>query len=373
MTRRRLVVLVSGLLVLGGLFVWKMVFPPSSPGLPPRPERDTFPAESVGNDQPDDGLIHLQGKTMGTTYSVKFLPPVSLMGPIVQLKVDAVLTEVNATMSTYDPKSELSLFNQSPAEEAFSASPALFSIVEQSARLSLLTGGAFDVTVGPLVRAYGFGPAAAEKLPSADELEKLRELIGMKHLHLDPELQTLTKTHAGVYVDLSAIAKGFGVDQIAKALDDFRIENYMVEVGGEIRTKGTKPKDAPWKLAIEKPTPQGRSILMTLPMPKAGGALATSGDYRNFRKNGDELVSHTMDPRQGRPVPRRTASVSVIRPTAAEADALATALGVMEPREAIALANREKYAVLLLVHKKAGRWTSLASEPFLADYSLPPL
>src|SRR5690606_1185443 len=142
------------------------------------------------------------------------------------------------------------------------------------------------------------------------------------------------------------------------------IESYMVEVGGEIRVRGEKKQNAPWVLAIEEPVAHERKLHATLRLAKSGAALATSGDYRNFRSVDGQVVSHTFDPRSGSPVPRRTASVSIIRPTAAEADGLATALSVLEPERAISLANKKGWPVYMLLHRQGGGFDAKMSEAF---------
>jgi thiamine biosynthesis lipoprotein len=172
----------------------------------------------------------------------------------------------------------------------------------------------------------------------------------MNLLEIRPDESSIQKLHDGVELDLGGNAKGFGVDLVALALEKLEITDYMIEVGGEIRIRGKKNDGSPWKLAIEEPSPEARKLHATLSLPPEGAALATSGDYRNFRKVGGRLVSHTFDPRTLEPTPRRTASVSVVRPTAAEADALATALSVLSPTEAIELANEQGWAIYLLVH-----------------------
>ncbi len=318
-----------------------------------------------------DPIVAFEGSTMGTTYSVKFVPRIDEMERIVQAKVEATLGEVNATMSTYDESSELSLFNRTKADVPFVASQPLFFVLSLSKAVSTVTEGAFDVTVGPLVQAYGFGAKGSAELPSEERLLELTQHVGMAHLTLDEARRTVTKDNASVEVDLSAIAKGYGVDEVAEALETMGILNYLVEVGGEIRTRGQKPNQKSWTLAIERPDPSTRSVYMTLELDPKGEALATSGDYRNYRKDGERIVSHTMDPRVGRPVPRRTASASVIRPTAAEADALATAFCVLTPEESITLSDRHNYAVLLLVHDEDGGLVPMASRAFSIRYELP--
>lgn len=366
MTRRRLLVLTLGMLGLLCLFIWRVALPVG----PPKPDRlDRSEAKIETKSLPD--LVSLSGNTMGTTYSVKFYSALPSIQEKAQARVDQTLEAVNSAMSTYDPASELSLLNRMDANVPFSASEQLFFVLSLSNNVHKLTRGAFDVTVGPLVGAYGFGAHAQQAVPDSGRLALLNQHVGMQHVTLDSGARTVTKGHQEVNIDLSAVAKGYGVDRVAMALESLEINNYIVEVGGEIRVKGTKANQQPWTLGIEFPDPTTRRIYMTLSLSPDGNALATSGDYRNYHKVGETLVSHTMDPRVGRPVPRRTASVSVIRPTAAEADALATALGVLLPDEAIELANTQDWQVLLLLHANDDAIVPRASRSFVLHHPLP--
>jgi thiamine biosynthesis lipoprotein len=208
--------------------------------------------------------------------------------------------------------------------------------------------GAFDVTVGPLVERWGFGAhGAMTKLPTDTELDALRGRLGHDHLGFDPKAGTLRKDAAALRVDLSAIAKGYGVDQAAAALREAGHTDFMVEVGGEIRTAGATEAGRAWRLAVEKPNPTERAIYEVVELRDR--AMATSGDYRNFTEVGGKRYSHTIDPTTGRPVTHRLASVSVVAPTCAEADAMATALNVLGPERGLALAEREGLPALFLV------------------------
>jgi thiamine biosynthesis lipoprotein len=187
----------------------------------------------------------------------------------------------------------------------------------------------------------------------------------MKRLELRSEGPTVVKNAPGLRIDLSAIAKGYGVDRVAAALEAEGISDYMIEVGGEIRAAGHKLGDKPWVLGIEHPSFEMNravhgAITATEPL-----ALATSGDYRTFLEVDGQKYSHTIDPRTGRPTPLRTASVSVVRPTAAEADALATGLGVLEPAAAIRLADENNWPVYLILREKEG-FRAQASQAFSA-------
>lgn len=351
MSRRRLVSLVLGVVLLSALTVWRL----SREGQPEAPSLGGPPEERTTKVTPHPAtsaeVSAFSGQTMGTTFSVKYRAPQIPSPAIAMTAVENALALVDESMSTYRPDSEVTLLNLEREGVFRPVSPEFLQVLTLSEKIHRLTGGAFDITVGPLVRAYGFGARALPSVPAQEELERLRSLVGMEHLVIETAPARVKKTKAGTEVDLSAVAKGFAVDQAAEALIRLGIANFMVEVGGEIRVLGVKSAGQPWTLGIEKPTPEERALYLTVSLPEPGGALATSGDYRNFRKVGEQMISHTFDPRTGAPVPRRTASVSVVRPTAAEADALATGLGVLEPQRALKLASEQGWAVLLLVHK----------------------
>ena len=228
----------------------------------------------------------------------------------------------------------------------------MLRVLEMAQDISERSGGAFDITVGPLVNLYGFGPdPKVESLPTDKQIDALRNRIGYKKLHLDSTAKTLRKDHPQMYVDLSAIAKGFAVDLIAEHLNTLNIENYMVEIGGEVRTRGQNRDSKPWQIAIEKPNQGQRAIHRVIGLRNM--AMATSGDYRNYYLAEDgSRISHTIDPRTARPVKHNTASVTVLEASSARADALATAMMVLGPDAGLELAERESLAVLFLIRSE---------------------
>jgi len=347
MTKRRVITLVGGITVLGAISWWRLGST-DGPPLPAKPAR-VAALNSLAADE-KAGFVSFSGKTMGTTYTVKYVPPHPGVLGMPEAAVEGALSAVNEAMSTYDPKSELSALNRAPANQLLPVSPELMEVLRLSADTHAATRGAFDITVHPLVNLYGFGANAKDSPPEKEEVVAVRERVGLHLVEISKSANTFRKLRDGVEMDLGGIAKGYGVDRAALALEDLGVHDYMVEVGGEIRVKGAKKDRVPWTLAIEEPTSKARKVHATLELPSAGAALATSGDYRSFRKIDGRTVSHTFDPRTFAPVPRRTASVSVIRPTAAEADALATALSVLSPDEAIDVANERGWAVYLLLH-----------------------
>jgi FAD:protein FMN transferase len=284
-------------------------------------------------------LVEIRGSTMGTTYSVKLveLPP-GLTADTLKSRIDERLDAVNGLMSTYRPDSELSRFNASRSTDWFPVDPELADLVARAQSISALSDGAFDVTVGPLVNLWGFGPDAHPfRVPDQQTIEETRARVGHDKLDVRDHPPALRKAHPELYVDLSAIAKGHGVDRIADLLDRLGVSAYLAEIGGELKAKGTKPGDEPWRIAIERPDATSRTVYRVITLKD--DAMATSGDYRNFYAQDGQLYSHTIDPDTGRPVAHALASVTVIAEDCATADALATAFLVLGHERGLSLAE----------------------------------
>jgi thiamine biosynthesis lipoprotein len=287
---------------------------------------------------------------MGTTYTVKVVA--EELSPEQHSEIEGTIREeledVNAKMSHYRPDSELSRFNAWRETTPFRVSRETFGVFEEALEIADLTGGALDITVAPLVNAWGFGPdARPETIPSDAEIATLLEKVGYTKLELDPESTSLRKSVPGLQCDLSAIAKGYGVDRVAEALNRAGFEDYMVEVGGEVRTRGRNDKGQAWRIGIERPSVEGRVIQQVLSL--SNGAMATSGDYRNYYEVDGIRYSHMIDPRTGRPITHRLASVSVVEERCARADGLATALMILGPDEGYRFAVENELAVLFMV------------------------
>ncbi len=304
--------------------------------------------------QPKVRLGELTGETMGTTWTVKVVTRGFRFGPRDEEKlkaaVDACLAEVDHRMSTYKPESELSRFNRHAEGTPFQLSDELFHVLQRSMQISDLTGGAFDITVGPIVNAYGFGPESRPVEPPSDAtLAEMKQRVGYHLVAIDPATRTARKQRPDVYCDLSAIAKGFAVDRVAKLIESKGILDYMVEVGGEVRVGGLNHESRPWRIAIEKPADEGRAVHRVLGLTDK--AVATSGDYRNYYMSNGARISHEIDPRTGRTVRNDLASATVIHDDCETADALATALMVLGPDESYNFAVNHGLAVLLLVRR----------------------
>ena len=305
--------------------------------------------------------IHLSGPTMGTTYNIKYIVSEHQPSPdVVQKEVDRLLEQVNDQMSTYRTDSELSRFNQSESSQPFEVSPQTATVVKEAIRLNNLTLGALDVTVGPLVNLWGFGPEARpEVVPSDNELKKRKAETGIEHLSVNGN--ALSKDIPNLYVDLSTIAKGWGVDVVADYIQSQGIENYMVEVGGEMRLKGVNREGVKWRIAIEKPAVDERAIQEII--EPGDMAIATSGDYRNYFEKEGVRYSHIINPQTGKPINHKVVSVTVLDKSSMTADGLATGLMVLGEDKGMKVANDNNIPVFMIVKSSDG-FIELASDAY---------
>jgi len=263
------------------------------------------------------------------------------------------LAEVNQQMSTYIKDSELSLINSTLATSAQFISLDLFTVIETAQEVSQLSGGAFDITVGPLVNLWGFGPDKMQhQAPEAEDIQSALGKTGYDKIVLSTRLLTLKKLLPGISIDLSALAKGYAVDEVANILEQQGIANYMVEIGGELHLKGKNLQDKNWRIAVEKPNIEKRELQRVLEITNI--AMATSGDYRNFFEQDGKRFSHTIDPRTGYPITHKLASVTVLSDTTMKADAWATALMVLGPEEGYKVAEEQKLTVLFIIKTEQG-------------------
>lgn len=310
----------------------------------------------IGCAKPDEPLsFKLSGQTMGTTYHITVVTDLGSKFPVseetLHHQVESELLFINQTMSTYIPESELMLFNAASVGELIAVSQPLREVFELSDFISRESGGTFDVTVGPLVNLWGFGPDKHEDaVPDAAVIAELKASLGYANLDLS-EAGAVRKT-ADVKVDLSAIAKGYGVDRVAAVIENAGIQHYMVEIGGEIRTRGHSPRNTPWVIAIERPSTVDQEVFTTVRLEQAG--MATSGDYRNYFEKDGKRFSHTINPVTGYPIEHNLASVTVIAPTAAEADGWATAIIVAGVEKGLEMAEKQKLAVYMIVKENDG-------------------
>jgi thiamine biosynthesis lipoprotein len=272
------------------------------------------------------------GMTMGTTYQVKIARASISKTRLESLraKVDSALTEVNRQMSTYDPGSEISRFNKFTDTTRFEVSAEFVEVVNEALKVYESSDNDFDITVAPLVNLWGFGSRGNRIAPpTKKEIDNSLKYIGSDNLRIDG-ITGLKKKIPELQLDLSAIAKGYGVDVVAKVLIRERYDNIMIEIGGEVYARGDKANGDFWKIGIDSPNLNslpGQKIQAILSLKNI--AVATSGDYRNYFEYGGKIFSHTINPKSGFPVTHNLASVTVVAQNCMEADALATALMVM--------------------------------------------
>lgn len=316
--------------------------------------------------KPQDYPYNAVGMTMGTSYNIKASKlPDSLTPTEITRQVKELLEKVNGQMSTYQKDSELSLFNQSTSTDWLPVSAELYGVIKESIQISKLSNGLFDVTVGPLVNLWGFGPDKMMVSPPDEAVIKgLLNQIGYNRLTLKDDGLFVKKDIPGLYVDLSGIAKGYGVDQVGLLLERLGLMDYMVEIGGEIRVKGKNNQGQPWQIAVEKPTAERRAIEKVLAITDTG--MATSGDYRNYFEVDGVRFSHTIDPRTGRPIDHKLASVTILSDTSMEADGLATAIMVLGPDEGYKFAELNQIAAFFIIKSDQG-FVERMSSAFVAS------
>lgn len=274
----------------------------------------------------------ISGPTMGTTYHIKMVDTLMSDSQVAstQKSVDSLLLAINQSMSTYIPTSEISQFNASTlVNSPIAISSQFMEVLKSSLDISRRSHGAFDITVMPLVNFYGFGfQKAAPHLPTDRELDSLKQLVGMNHLQLTET--SISKEIAALSIDLSAIAKGYGVDAVSRFLLELGFQNTMVEIGGEVVGRGHNNHGQAWQIGIDRPflgEQPGETLQHIVALDNR--AIATSGDYRNYREVDGTRISHTIDPRTGKPISHQLASVSIIAKTCMIADGTATAVMVM--------------------------------------------
>lgn len=304
--------------------------------------------------EPEEKVWEISGPVFGTEYHINVvLPDDQARLEALAAGIEGELEKVDASMSTWRADSELSQLNRAEDQsEWMPLSAPLYEVLQRAEAISELTGGAFDVTIGPVVNLWGFGPKARpEQVPSEQELARLLAVTGYGKLELRGQPPAL-RAEKPQYIDLSAIAKGYGVDAVARYLDSEGIQAYLVEIGGEVRVNGRKPEGDAWRLAIEEPTSGVRQVNRIVALENR--AMATSGDYRNYYESEGRRFSHTIDPVTGRPIQHNLASVTVIAEDCMSADALATGFNVMGFEQAHALATRENIPAYFIIRTENG-------------------
>ncbi len=308
----------------------------------------SFIVISCGNNDVSD-IVVLKGKTMGTTYTVKYSPLQNEKKESeISASIDSVLRSVNLQMSTYIPESEISRFNNFNDTTWFPVSKDFIVVMRQAEEIAEVSDGFFDPTIEPLVNLWGFGPEKrSEKIPSQKEIDSTKKLVNYNLVEARILPPAIRKKRKNLYLDFSSIAKGYGVDKVADFLESKGIANYLVEIGGELRAHGVKPDSSFWRVGVVNPNEEGISIAIALD----DLSIATSGDYMNYFEINGKRYSHTINPKTGRPITHKLASVSVVNPSCMVADGYATAFDVLGPKKGFALATNLSIPVYMIIRK----------------------
>lgn len=296
----------------------------------------------------------LSGRTMGTFYHIKVISGYFTDLDSLQKKIDARLEEINQSMSTYRPDSEISRFNKLPAGRTMPVSADFYQVLQISANVFKLSEGAWDGTVKPLVNLWGFGNARpVRQTPAPEAVANALARTGFGRIRMLPDGQ-IGKDDSQITLDLASIAKGYGVDAIAALIRREGYRDFLVEIGGEVVAAGVRKDGRPWVVGINRPVPEATATAVYRAFALSDGALATSGGYRNFFEVDGVRYSHVIDPRTGYPVSNRVACVSVVAPNCTLADGLATALMVMGINESLTLVNRLENVECLIIEYAPG-------------------
>ncbi|MCY4380362.1 MAG: FAD:protein FMN transferase, partial [Proteobacteria bacterium] len=321
-------------------------------------------------------VFKLSGATMGTEYRVVYRyqspsssSPQNRKSPsYIRQRITAILQELNQQVSTYIPDSQISQFNRWHSTEPFVVSFNFFHILQQAKDIFTITGGAFDPTVAPLINLWGFGEASDTELvlPSDSDITKQMDSVGFELITFHEQTMSIQKNKPSVAVNLSSIAKGYGVDLIARFLDELAIDDYLVEIGGEVRAKGKNAQEQYWQIAIESPNSEWGDVSASTVVPLNHQSVATSGSYRNYFDRDGRRYSHIIEPKSGYPVNHSTVSVTVMADECVVADGLATAFLVLGVEEGLKLADQRELKVLFTQvsrHQDPGVMNKLVTTP----------
>ncbi len=299
----------------------------------------------------------LAGETMGSAWTVKLVGDLPTTAEELRAGVQARFDAVDKALSTYKKDSALSRFNRDTSGAWIDIDPELAAVMSYARSLAEESDGAYDLTVGPLVNLWGFGPEPARHdVPDAADIERARAHVGWRRIEVDAAANRARK-EPGVYVDLSSLGKGRGVDRAAEYLEARGVSNYLIDLSGKLRAHGVNTRGAPWRVQVEKPgadDPAGRPNLVPATVALENRSIATAGDYRRFFETGGRHYSHIIDPRTGYPVAHATLSSTAVAADCMQADALATVFMAMAPEAALALANRLQVPALLIGRSEKG-------------------
>jgi thiamine biosynthesis lipoprotein len=313
--------------------------------------------------------LAVSGPTMGTTYSIKVASaPAGVDAHALRVATEQVLQRIDLSMSTYREDSEISRFNASSSTDWFEVSGDLATVVDYSLEVSRQSGGAFDITVGPLVAAWGFGKTGEPiELPDEAKLAELRAQVGYQKLEARLTPPALRKSEANLRIDLNGVAPGYAVDLLAERLASMHLGHFMIDLGGEVRAQGRNGQGEAWRIAVERPIDAEPEPYAIVNLDNA--SVTTSGEYRHYYDRAGHRYSHTIDPRTGRPVEHSLASVVVVGPTTMHVDAWATALNVLGTEAGRKLAL-ERAMPVMFIEARGTELHSLTTpefEPFVSD------
>ena len=312
--------------------------------------------------------VVLEGKTMGTYWRASLAGVDTARAETLRQQIQAQLDGDDRLLSTWKPDSALSRFNQSRSTAPWPVTPAMSDIVTESLRVGAKTHGAMDITVGPLVNLWGFGPDKQPvKTPDASQIAQAKAKTGLHHLTVinKADQQWLQKDIPDLYVDLSTVGEGYAADHLARLMEQQGISRYLVSVGGAVVTRGSNADGNPWRVAIQKPTDQENAVQAVVDLN--GHGISTSGSYRNYYELDGKRISHVIDPATGQPIQHKLVSVTVISPTALEADAWDTGLMVLGTEKAQQVAQENQLAVYMITKEDKGFsvWMSPQFKTFL--------
>jgi thiamine biosynthesis lipoprotein len=310
-----------------------------------------FLVASCASTPPEARETLLSGETMGSAWTVKIAGALPTSAKMLQAGVQARFEAVNQALSTYRADSALSRFNADDRGEWVDVDPELATVMAYALSLSEASDGAYDVTVGPLVNLWGFGPdPSTHRVPDAEVIAKARARVGWRKVEVD-EAHARARKQPGVRVDLSSLGKGRGVDRVAEYLDSQGVPNYLIDLSGKLRAHGHNSAGGAWLVAVERPVADATSdsaVVEPEVVMLRDSSVATAGDYRRFFEIDGRHYSHIIDPRTGEPVTHRTVSATALDVTCMHADAWATVFMVMQPEAALALADARNLKALLI-------------------------
>ena len=296
--------------------------------------------------KPGENILKITGLTMGTTYNVVAVDKSgSVSEAEAKKRIDAALALVNQQMSNWDPTSEISRFNAKTGTESVSVSSDLATVMQAAESVNVASEGRFDTTMGALIDLWGFGANGETRMPEAAEIAEAKARSGHAAT-LNVGASSLQKKQGDAQVYLSAIGKGYGADQVGRALETLGMTDYMVEIGGDLYASGKNADGLPWQIGIEKPAALSGGVMGVIGV--SGLGLASSGDYRNYFEKDGQRYSHLIDPATGRPITHKTASATVLAENAMLADAWATAMLILGRERGLEIAEEQNLAVLFV-------------------------